>query len=306
MDKSSLLICNQYGGKGISDRVLDIFQSKLRDNGYKPKLVLTERPKHASEIIEKSDHFDLVFSIGGDGTLSEIVSGNNKRKDKLTICPMPTGSCNDVATMLGYKKKILDNLDMAMNGKVVEIDVPTINDQAYIYVAGLGKFLNVTYDTKRQVKKKMGYLGYFVEATKEYFKKPKMYDIEVEADGIRLDGKYSIVMVSNSNHIAGVNGFQKNVLLDDGELEVILCKCKNNTNIIYSFLDYFVTGKNKNLVTFKAHDIKLKFSESLEHNPNIDGDKLEDNSLSYHISVSDKMNFLVPKGVNKKLFLKYN
>lgn len=303
MKKVTLLICNQHSGRGVSDEILDKFRSKLSNNGYISKLVLTERAKHASEIIEKSEYFDIVFSIGGDGTLSEVVSGNLKRKDRLTICPIPSGSCNDVATMLGYKKKILDNLDMAMNGKVVEIDVPTINDQAYIYVAGMGKFLNVTYDTKRQVKKKMGYAGYFVEATKEFFKSPKMYDIEVEADGIRLDGKYSIVMVSNSNHIAGVNGFQKNVLLDDGELEVILCKCKSNTNIIYSFLDYFVTGKNKNLVTFKAHDINLKFRELLEHNPSIDGDKLENNNLTYHISASNKMNFLVPSDYNKRLFL---
>ena len=72
-----MLICNQFSGKGISDKLLDVFQSKLRDNGYNPKLVLTRRPKHASEIIEKSNQFDLVFSIGGDGTLSRNMIDDN-------------------------------------------------------------------------------------------------------------------------------------------------------------------------------------------------------------------------------------
>lgn len=64
----------------------------------------TKHTNHATEIVKNAQNYDIVFSIGGDGTLNEVVRGNHLRDRKLTICPLPSGTCNDVATMLGYGK----------------------------------------------------------------------------------------------------------------------------------------------------------------------------------------------------------
>ena len=62
-------------------------------------------------------------------------------------------------------------------------------------------------------------------------------------------------------------------------------------------------GNPKDFIKLRANDIKLNYKEPLEKNFCIDGERLEDNSLTYHISASNKMNFLLPEDYNKKLFI---
>lgn len=303
MRSKALIVYNPNSGLGISKEVLERFQDKLKSRGYDTKLELTKGPKHASRIVSTSEHSDILFSMGGDGTLNEVINGNLEREDRLTICPIPTGSCNDVASMLGYDKDPLTNLDKALDGKIKEIDIGTINNRAFSYVAGMGKFMHIPYETSRDKKSKIGYLAYIKEGVKEFFKPTKIYNIEVEADGVKLDGDYSLVLVSNSNHVAGVSGFQKDVLLDDDKFEVILCKSKNRGSLVTSFIDFYMGGNPKDFIKLRANDIKLNYKEPLEKNFCIDGERLEDNSLTYHISASNKMNFLLPEDYNKKLFI---
>lgn len=303
MENKAVIIYDPNSGLGVSDEVLERFQNRLKLRVYNTKLVLTKGPKHASQIISSSYHSDVVFSMGGDGTLNEVINGNLEREDRLTICPIPTGSCNDVASMLGYDKDLLTNLDKALNGTIKEIDIGTINNRAFTYLAGMGKFMYIPYETTRDKKSKIGYLAYIKEGVKEFFKPTKVYNIEVEADGIKLDGDYSLVLVSNSNHIAGVNGFHKDVLLDDEKFEVILCKSKNKGSLVTSFIDFYMGGNPKDFIRLRANDIKLNYREPLEKNFCIDGERLDDSNLTYHISASNKMNFLVPSDYNKKLFL---
>ena len=56
---------------------------------------------HATEIMKKAGDYKYVFAVGGDGTFSEVVEGNLLREEKLVICPISNGTCNDVAHMLG-------------------------------------------------------------------------------------------------------------------------------------------------------------------------------------------------------------
>lgn len=304
MYRSALMIYNPNSGLGISKEILEKFKKKLNENNYYSKLILTKGPLDATNIVSSSEYYDIVFSLGGDGTLNEVVNGNLKRNKKLTIVPIPTGSCNDVASMLGYSKDPLKNLDLALKGNIREIDIGTINNKAFTYVVGMGKYMHIPYETARDKKSKIGYYAYIKEGVKEFCKSTKLYSIKVEADGVRLDGDYSLVLVSNSNHIAGVADFHKDVLLNDGMFEVILCKAKNRGALITSFIDFYMGGKPKDFINFRAKDIKLEYSEKLEKNFCIDGERLDDNSLSYHISVSNKMNFIVPQDEEKKLFVK--
>ena len=41
-----------------------------------------------------------------------------------------------------------------MEGSKKKIDIVLVNDRPFVYVAGLGKFINIAYDTPRYLKKK--------------------------------------------------------------------------------------------------------------------------------------------------------
>lgn len=300
--KNILIICNPNSGKGTSTYLLKDYYDKLTSLDYNVDLCFTKRPHHASEIVENSVDYDTVFSIGGDGTLNEVVNGNIKRKEGLNVVPLPTGSCNDVASMLGYNKSPLKNLDLALNGIVKPIDIGVINNEAFTYVVGMGKFMNIPYETERDKKSKAGYLAYIKEGIKEFFNDTKTYNVKVTCDGVEMNDNYSLIIISNSNHIAGVSGFHKDVQLDDERFEVLLCKSKTKEGIVSSFVSYYLGMKPKNMISLKANDINIKLSELPDKNFCIDGEKLSINEKEYHISASNKMNFIVPKNKIRKLF----
>lgn len=303
MKRKCLIVYNPNSGKGLGDKILSEYKDILHDRGYLVDIIKTKYCCHATDIVKNSDFYDIVFSIGGDGTLNEVVKGNYQRDEQLTICPLPSGTCNDVASMFGYGNNPIENLNMALDGEVHKVDIGMINDEPFTYVVGMGQFMNIPYETNREEKKKTGYFAYIKAGLMSILEKIKSYRAEVEVDGVKLDDEYSLIMVSNSNHIAGIDGFHKDVCLDDGEMEVILCKSKSKTEFIGDFLSFFAGNKTKNIISIKARDIKIKLKEKLKKKWCIDGEKFNYDGEEYHISVKDRMKFLTPVKVKtKKLF----
>ena len=130
----------------------------------------------------------------------------------------------------------------------------------------------------------------------------KRYNAEVIVDGEKIDGNYSLIMVSNANHIAGINGFHKDVCLDDGKMEVLLCKSKNKREFITNFLKYFLGIPSNDIISLKAHDVSIRLFDMPEKAWCIDGEKYDYEGGEYHIEIKDKMSFLTPKIKKKKLF----
>lgn len=302
--KKCLIIYNPISGRGITPKILNEYYRILLENDYKADFIRTEYSNHATEIVKGATKYDVVFSIGGDGTLNEVIKGNYNREEKLTICPIPSGTCNDVASMFGYSKNPIDNLKMAINGEVNNLDIGTINNHPFIYVVGVGKFMNIPYETKSEDKRKNGYFAYIKEASEELFKLFKEYKVEITVDGIRLDGNYSLIMVSNSNHIAGINNFYKDICLNDGKMELLLCKAQTKQEFIGDFLKFFLRCKTKEIISLKAKNISMKFLDKPYKNWCVDGEKYIYDGIQYNIKIEEKMNFLMPKTKVKKLIKK--
>lgn len=109
-------------------------------------------------------------------------------------------------------------------------------------------------------------------------------------------------MVSNADHIAGISNFHKDVCLDDGEMEVLLCKSSSKRSFIKSFLKYFLGKNTDDIISLKAHDVSIKVIDKLDKNWCIDGEKFEYFGNEYNIKVSSKMKLLTPKQKKKNLF----
>ena len=299
-NKRVLIIYNPNSGKREKTKYLCAkYRELLMKKGLNVTIIQTKYPNHAKTIIKNVPHFDIVFSLGGDGTLNEVIAGNLEREDKLNICPLPLGTCNDVASMLGYGKDPIENLEKAISGELHDLDIGT----PFIYVVGMGKFMNIPYEADGNEKKKMGYLSYIKMGVKEIIDKIKKYKAKIKIDGKEIDGNYSMIMVSNSNHIAGVSNFHKNVKLDDGEFEVLLCKSSDIVDMAVNFMRYFMGLETENIISLKGHDIDIQMDEQSEKNWCIDGEQLPENSKRFLIKAKAKMKVLTPKGINnKKLF----
>ncbi len=300
--KTCLIIYNPRSGKGKVKEKIEVYKKILEENNYEIDIVATKGMGFATEAVVAAEYHDIVFSVGGDGTLNEVVRGNMMRSKKLTICPLPSGTCNDVATMLGYGTDPVKNMELALSGEIRNMDICTINDTPFVYVVGMGKFMNIPYETKSSDKRRAGYLAYLKDGIKEALDKLRRYKAEIEIDGEKMDGYYSLIMVSNSDHVAGVDKFHKNVCLNDGEMEVLLCQARTKGQFIKNFLQLFLGRPTNEIKSLKAKDIKIKLIDKPSKKWCIDGEKYEYSGDTFRIKANKKMNVLVPSRNVKKLF----
>ena len=303
--KTCAVIYNPQSGHKNVIRLLPKIEKMLNEYGYNAKIIGTEYSGHAIEIVKNLEHVDLVISMGGDGTFNESVTGNYYRKDRLVCAHIPVGTTNDIGVMMGYGKNILHNLKLTLEGVIKNVDICIMNNRPFIYVATIGKFAEIPYETPRQLKKKLGYFAYLGEGVKSFFNKTKLLDVTYEIDGVEYRGLFSFIIISSANRIAGINNFYKDVKLDDNQFEVLLCNFAKKTDIIRSlyFLTLYDVEKVPGIHFYKTNNIKIKFADKPKKNWCIDGEMFKDEGLNFNISIDRNIQMMIPKKNIGKLFV---
>lgn len=303
--KKCAIVYNPNSGRKAKFNVMPQFEEMLNRYGYEVEVFYTEYKGHAIEIVKNLKPVDLVLSIGGDGTFNESVTGNYARKNRLVCAHIPVGTTNDIGVMLGYGKNMLNNLKMTLEGVIKNVDICLINNKPFIYVATIGKFAEIPYETPRELKKKFGYLAYISEGVKSFFSKTKLHDVTYEINGETYRGLFSFMIVSSANRIAGINNFYKDVKLDDDRFEVLLCNFAKKKDIIRSlyFLTMYDVEKVPGIHFYKTNNIRMKFHEVPKKNWCIDGEMLEDDSKVFDISIDRNIKMMIPKKNIDKLFV---
>lgn len=303
--KKCLVVYNPNSGKYNKEVTLPKIEKILNEYDYSVIIEKTKYKGDATSIVANIDKCDLVVSIGGDGTFNEVMTGNFMRKDRIVLCHLPSGTTNDVGAMWGYGKNMLNNLKLALNGKVKRIDICTINDKPFVYSAGFGKFMNIPYETPRELKKRIGYLAYIREGARDFFRKVKLYDITYEVDNEKYRGLFSFALITNANRVAGINNFYKDIKLDDNKFEVLLCNITKLKDIIKTlyFFALYDASKIPGFYFYQTDNIKIKFNSPLKKPLCIDGESFDDMSGSYNIKIDHDVYVLMPSKNINNLFV---
>lgn len=303
--KKCIVIYNPYSGHKRIKKYLPEIEDLIKKHDYEVEIMATKYKGHATDIVAEAPQVDLVMSFGGDGTFNEVMTGNFKRKEKLLLTHIPVGTTNDIGSMLGYTKNIIENVKLSLNGVVKDFDIGLINNRPFIYVAGFGKYTNIAYETPRNLKKKIGHLAYLKEGVAAFFSKTKLHDVTYEIDGEKYRGLYSFILISNANHIAGVKNIYKDVKLDDNQFEVVFCTIKKRKDVLRSlyFLTLYDPSKVPGIYFYRTNNIKIKINNEDYKSWCIDGEELEKNQQDkYNIEISNNVKILIPKKNVSKLF----
>lgn len=221
-----LFIYNPTSGTGQAKNalapVLDVFTKA----GWLTTAYPTQCKGDAARIVrELAPQFDRVVCAGGDGTLSEAVSGLTALSDPPPLGYVPFGSTNDCAATLRLPRKPREAaLVAAGTGVPGLIDTGRLNGKPFLYVAAFGAFTKVAYDTPQELKNTFGHLAYIFAGIASL---PTIapYRMTVEYDGEVLEDEFYFGMVSNSQSIGGIKPPNVDrVVLDDGLFEVTLVK----------------------------------------------------------------------------------
>ncbi len=302
--KKCALICNPNSGKNDKKSLVKEFENILLNNGYNTEIIFTKYAGHAKKIIAELEHKDLVISLGGDGTFNEIVAGNLKRDDILVVSHIPLGTTNDLGAMFGMGKDPVENLKMILAGVIKQVDICTINGNPFVYVAGIGKFVNVAYDTPRDMKKRLGYFAYLINAIKSFNSKTKLFEVSYTIDGEEYRGLYSFMLICNASRMGGIDVFQ-DVKMDDSKFEVLLSNISSKKDIIKSLLMIKTSDITKvpGFYFHKTDNLKIKFKKKPDKNWCIDGEELDDDSLEYEIKILKNLKMLLPTKEIDKIFV---
>ena len=304
--KKCVVIINPKSGKGFQEKDIAKIENILDNYNYDSEIILTKYKRHATKIIKGlPNDIDLVISVGGDGTFSEVMNGNLLRDNPLVLSHLPVGTANDIGHMYGLGNNLYTNLKLILEGCVKEVDIGLINNHAFTYVASFGKFMDIPYKTPQELKKRLGYMAYVWEVLKRIFHKIPKYKVTFTIDGKKHTGKYTFVIISNANRIGGINNFYNDIKLDDNKLEVMFCSLTKKFDILKAFYTLktsdieYVSG----VEIYKVSEIKIDFSDK-DTTWCVDGEELSDYKNSYEIKLRQNVKMQVPSKNIDKLFLK--
>ena len=302
--KKCVVVINPNSGHGLDEKLVDKMKEVLKSYRYKSDIIMTEYAHHAEEIVMEAD-CDLLISVGGDGTFNEVMNGNFKRKKSLLLSHIPVGTTNDIGHMYGLGKDIIQNLEDVLSGKVRKVDICSINGRSFVYVASFGKFMEIPYETPQKLKKRIGHAAYLINGLKEIFKKTPTYNVTYEIDGVKHNGEYTFIIISNANRIAGINNFYRDMKLDDHKFEVMFCSIRNLAKLARAFYTLKTSDISyiNGVECYKTDNIKISFNDG--YKPwCLDGEKYDSKVAFYEIDTKKSVNMLVPRKNINKLFIK--
>ncbi|MHC4662603.1 MAG: diacylglycerol/lipid kinase family protein, partial [Planctomycetota bacterium] len=138
MVKRTAIIYNPISGRGKGKRLGSDLAVSLKKYGFDSSLHPTVVRGDARRIASDTalDGIDVIVAVGGDGTVSEIVSGLNGSDVPIAICP--TGTANVVAHELGLPHAPAKIAEMINRGRTKRIDAGKVGDTMFIVAASAG------------------------------------------------------------------------------------------------------------------------------------------------------------------------
>lgn len=222
--KTLLFIYNPAAGKAKITSSLGEVTALFQKDDWLVTLYATRAAGDAVEVVQKlGGQYDRIVCSGGDGTLSEVVTGLIHGGLKQPLGYLPAGSTNDFSKTLGLPANLRRAAEVASKGHPFPCDMGQFNDShIFVYVAAFGLFTKVSYETPQEMKQMLGHAAYILKGIRS-LGDVTSYHMTITHDGIVTEGNYIYGMVSNSVSVGGFHSMKNHdVILDDGKFEVLL------------------------------------------------------------------------------------
>lgn len=280
-----LFIINPVAGKGKALKFVKEIKSLFVNSEKNYSIKITEKPGHATEIAREytKNRCLRVYSVGGDGTLNEIVNGMVGSNSSLAI--IPAGSGNDfIKSIVNGNLEPKEMLVRAINGKVRLTDLAKVNERYFINISSIGFDAEVVYNTNKIKKLPFipGKLAYLLGALITLLKYNNNY-IKVTIDGHCIETKSLLTAVANGRYYGGGMLPTPNAEIDDGQFDICLISEVNRFKI-FRFLPRFIKGLHGNLkeVSFYRGK-KITIESDRDLTINIDGEVNKVRKASFEI-----------------------
>jgi len=122
-----LYVVNTNPFRGHGNEIWKQFSSVWPEEIRQEDVIMTKRSGHAREIAANFKDYDIIASIGGDGTASDILSGVMERQEpRPALAIFPGGTTNIMARNLGIRS-IGDAIALLRDGHTRPFDIMRID-----------------------------------------------------------------------------------------------------------------------------------------------------------------------------------
>lgn len=262
-----IFIINEGAGKGKSKKIVPDIEKACNDRNIQFEIRYISKEKSGYDIAtEYKDEENVIYVVGGDGTLGITLPGIIGTKNKLGI--IPAGSGNDTYRTIKTMEK----------GETL-IDVGKINDKYFINVACSGidaevgnnidKLRNTIIPSSQLYNASLVYTFFT-------FKHQKM---KMKTKIKNIEDKYTILSICNGSYYGGGFKIAPKSRLTDGLLDIYYAEEMPKIKMIPLILK-LKKGKHegkRRVHKFRTNHIELELEKEVTFN--VDGEKLTDKTF---------------------------
>jgi diacylglycerol kinase (ATP) len=243
--KFAKVIVNPAAGAGKTGKLWPRIMSTFKGHGLRFEHDLTEGPGHAIELAKAAgkNGYDMVISVGGDGTIHEIVNGlyasGNIKDNMLGI--VSTGTGGDYIRTTGTPHNYEDGCRRFLQPQKRTVDLGVVEyqkngsraERLFVNFAGMGIDSEIVRRTTQQYKK-LGSLPSYLLGMFVSLVKYKNHKVSITIDGKTQESRILTVIMNNGKYGGGGMYTAPQADLADGFLDVMVAGDLSKPDFLWS------------------------------------------------------------------------
>ena len=231
-DTRTVFLVNPASGNGATGKRWPELAHRAAQLGLEGTTLFSERPGHLIELAAQAarDGAELVVSVGGDGTLNEVVNGLVRAGASTELATIPLGTGMDFVRTYKIPTRFDDSVRTALEGTTRTIDVGRVSYREWSGAEGERYFANVgsvgmsaaVAQRANGMSKQLGGKATFFYALVRVFLEWQNTVVSVQLDDERREARMHDVIVANGKWHGGAMLLAPEAQPDDGLFDVVL------------------------------------------------------------------------------------
>lgn len=266
-----IFIVNPESAKGNAMKIIGNIEKVCKQEHIEYEVCYTLAQGDATRLAQSyKDDENIIYAVGGDGTLSEVLNGVVGTKNKIGI--IPAGSGNDFYRTVKELAKA-----------EIESDVGVVNGKYFLNIACVGIDAEVANNVPLMKKKNVKVKNLYTASILYTFTHFKFKQIHFKSQEKDEKGNFTILSICNGRYYGGGYNISPKASLEDNYFDVYYINKLRLPSIINLLLK-LKKGKleqDKRTNHFKTNNITVTSEESIRFN--VDGETIENTKFEIKI-----------------------
>ena len=239
------VIVNPAAGAGRTGREWPKIKDLFSGHGLRFEHDITEAPGHAVELAKTAAEkgYGMVVSVGGDGTINEIVNGLHQSGgiDDAVLGIVSTGTGSDYARTIGVPRRYEEACRCFVEPKKLTVDIGSVEyannghrkERLFVNFAGMGVDAEIVRRTTQQFKS-LGSMPSYLMGLLTTLVTYRNRDITLVIDGEEVRERVCTVIMNNGRYGGGGMFTAPNADISDGLFDVLIVDDISKPDLLWS------------------------------------------------------------------------